>query len=159
MSTSPSNASTSGTYDSDCSRSPSRAKSRRMSQGPLLLILANKIGRMRMLYQLKHGLILMKRIRVGKGYQSKKKTQLLKRATQKETSTLPNPHGHIRRRQVYVMFDSLAWWKDKRTHILPQEEKDDLLEIFKQDSSIEEYFKAPDMPQPIKLAMKKGRAI
>ena len=61
-------------------------------------------------------------------------------------SGLANPHEEVKG----TLFEDevLKWWKQQRTHVLEQTKMDELLEGLKPDPSVEEYFKAPDMPKP-----------
>ena len=49
----------------------------------------------------------------------------------------------------------LDWWKEQRTHTLDQAKRDELVENLVPDASVGQYFKAPDMPKPIRASMKK----
>ncbi len=153
-------SSDSSSCDSNCSSAQSRPKSRRTSRGPPSVHSAQQ-GQ-------DDAISIRAPTHVDDDSQSKKgeseaveqNAAALKESTAKkeattqlkETSTLPNPHQE----KKGVVFSNLDWWKDQRTHSLAQEKKDELLEKLKPDASIGEYFKAPDMPKPIRLAMKKG---
>ena len=69
---------------------------------------------------------------------------------------LPNPHevkkGHIFKE------DLLEWWEQQRTNVLSQDQIDQLVGDLKPDSSIEKYFRAPNLPPTLKKNVRKVKA-
>lgn len=70
-----------------------------------------------------------------------------------EAPSLEDPHAVPKG----AKFDEavLDWWKSQRTNILPQEKKEELIGDLKPDVSVAAHFKAPDLPDSVRVGLKK----
>ncbi len=74
---------------------------------------------------------------------------------EEEKDELINPHQEAKG-TMYTQ-KNLDWWEIQRTHVLEQQKKDDMLDKLKPDPSVTKFFKAPDMPKPMRASMKKSK--